>query len=142
MKRFAVGKNVAPVVPQEFLELLQFDHVTTLELYILGCIEFRMEKLYNPFIFCRVKIIHLKQGFQKEIPHLYQRIIKGAENIEYFIPSFVLCREETVSLEETLINIRGKVGDIENKLLLIDNHLLLLLHGQVLAFLDKWPQHL
>ena len=76
------------------------------------------------------------------ITNLHQGIVQGEEHIEYLVSGLILCREETITLEESLINIFRKMGNIEYKLLLINDHVFLMLYGQVLSFLDKRSQHL
>ena len=137
MKRFTIGEDIAPVVPQEFFELLQFNHVAALELNVFCRVKFGMEKLYNSFILYRIAIIDLKQGFHEEITNLYQCVIKRSEYVEYIVAGFVLSSEEPVPLEKNLIDIVRKVGDIENILLLIDDHMLLPLNGKAFSFLNK-----
>ena len=51
-KRGQLERNIhiATVVPKEFLELLQFHHVTALEFDILGRVQLGMEKFYNALV--------------------------------------------------------------------------------------------
>jgi hypothetical protein len=100
-----------------------------------------MEQPYNPFIPYRVRVIDLKQWFHEEISNFHQRIIQGTENVEDIISRFVLGRKETIPLEKALVNVSGKVSDIENKLLIINNNMFLPLNCQVLALLDIRAQY-
>ena len=100
MELLAIGKNIGPRVPQKFFERGQLDHVAAFELDIFLFVEFTVKKFDKPFVFYRVRIMHLEQGFHVKVSNLDERIVQCTEHIKNLIPRAVLSREKTVSLEE------------------------------------------
>ena len=129
MELLSIGKDIATMAPKEFFERSEFNHIAALEFDIFLFVEFGMKQFHDTFIFHGIVIEHLKERLHVEIPNFYQSVIQGAEHIKYLVSRFILGREESIPLKESLINVIRKTGDIEHMLLVVDHNTFLLLNG-------------
>ena len=142
MELLAIGEYIGAKPPEEPFERTNFNHVIALEFNIFLLVEFTVIQLDEPFILDRVGILNLEQRFHVEVPDLDQGIIERAEYVKDFITRRILSREETIPLKKSLVNIFRQVGDIKNKLLIINDYMFMLLNGKVLALFNIGAQHL
>ena len=49
-----------------------------------------MIQLDYAFVFQRIQIIDLEKRFEIKVAYLHQRIVKGAEHVEYLFSGFIL----------------------------------------------------